>query len=63
MTAWDSEADAREFADAYEKRTAMRYPQGRPAGVIIELRGLRVLIVEGMPAALDRAALTQALWR
>ena len=63
MTAWDSEADAREFADAYEKRTAMRYPQGRPAGVIIERRGLRVLIVEGMAAALDRAALTQALWR
>ena len=63
MTAWDSDADAREFADAYEKRTAMRYPQGRPAGVIIERRGLRVLIVEGLPAALNPAALTRALWR
>jgi len=63
MTAWDSDADAREFADAYEKRTALRYPQGRPAGVIIERRELRVLIVEGLPAALNPAALTRALWR
>jgi hypothetical protein len=41
----------------------LRYPQGRPAGVIIERRGLRVLVVEGLPAALNPAAITRALWR
>lgn len=63
MTVWDSDADAREFADAYEKRTTARYPGGRPPGLIIERRGLRVLIVEGAPADVDRAAVTRSLWR
>jgi hypothetical protein len=63
MTVWDTETDAREFADAYEKRTAIRYPQDRPAGVMIERRALRVLVVEGLPSNLNRAALTRALWR
>jgi len=29
LTAWDSEADAREFFDAYVKRTKLRYPDAR----------------------------------
>jgi len=65
---WDTVQDAKEFFDAYVKRTALRYPQGqvtpddrntntettrrwqtREGGVLIELRGARVVILEGVP--------------
>ena len=65
---WDSVEDAKEFFDAYVKRTALRYPevtqtpedknastettrrwQTREGGVLIELRGARVVILEGVP--------------
>src|SRR5687767_71263 len=65
---WDTAQDAKEFFDAYVKRTALRYPQGqvtpddrntntettrrwqtREGGVLIELRGARVVILEGVP--------------
>ena len=81
MTAWDTENDAREFFDAYTKRTMLRYPSaGEPTKssvdsqhetsswktsegeVTLELRGDRVLIVEGLPEKVDRAAIIKSLW-
>ena len=83
---WDTENDAREFFDAYVKRTELRYPGAKrleSAGqtrnsepetqnsyswatsegdVVIELRGLRVLILEGAPQGVDANALLKALW-
>jgi hypothetical protein len=65
LSTWDTENDAREFFDAYVKRTKIRYPEAAPLtdsqrggpgsqtfqtpeGVTaIELRGSRVLIVDG----------------
>jgi hypothetical protein len=80
LTAWDTENDAREFFDAYVKRTKLRYAQASAfevastdkdlrrewrtaeGGVVIELRGSRVLILEGIP---DRGepGLSEALCR
>ncbi|HEX5706567.1 MAG TPA: hypothetical protein VFX96_04695 [Pyrinomonadaceae bacterium] len=74
---WDTEQDAVEFYDAYLKRTALRYPDAKkwmPANwrgaawttsegsVLVERRGARVLVAEGVPAsnALD---LFNALWK
>jgi hypothetical protein len=81
---WDTETDAREFVDAYVKRTELRYPDAKPVDpsdlklerqnfqsetrsvyswttnegrVLIELRGLRVLILEGIPVGVDIEAL------
>jgi hypothetical protein len=66
LSNWDTENDAREFFDAYVKRTQLRYPESTtlmdsqrsgpglqtlrtPEGVTaIELRGSRVLIVDGV---------------
>lgn len=66
LSTWDTEADAREFFDAYVKRTQLRYPSAASstdsqqgiAGLqtfrttdgitAIELRGARVVIVEGL---------------
>jgi hypothetical protein len=64
-TQWDTVQDAAEFYDAYVKRTVRRYqqPVERPTGegtvrshwttaegaVVVERRGSRVLIVEGLP--------------
>jgi hypothetical protein len=86
VTVWDSENDAREFFDAYTKRTELRYPGSRQLGsadsitrnskletrnslswqttegrVIIELRGLRVLILEGVPEGVDSNTLVKTL--
>jgi hypothetical protein len=62
MSTWDTPADAKEFADAYTKRTALRYPGAAPGTVLIDLRGSRVLILEGLPATANKAALLRALW-
>lgn len=81
ISAWDTENDAREFFDAYVKRTAKRYPEARlvaenqtpgpntflrwrtgEGGVAIELRGLRVVVIEGIPEAASEKALLQLLW-
>ena len=81
VSAWDTENDAREFFDAYVKRTAKRYPdatlltenqstssntrlswktsEGR---VVIELRGLRVVAIEGIPDGVDAYTMAKALW-
>jgi hypothetical protein len=89
LSVWDTENDAREFLDAYVKRTALRYPgatsldlsnsrletrnsepktqdiyswQSSEGTVVIELRGLRVVILEGVPEGADSQALLKAVW-
>jgi hypothetical protein len=100
VAVWDTENDAREFFDAYVKRTKLRYPGAellvttgaqtpnaapetdnskletrnsrleivasstwmtREGRVIIELRGQRVVILEGIPEGLEAGALLKAL--
>ena len=80
VSAWDTENDAREFFDAYVKRTAKRYPdatvipeaqfassnthlswQTSEGRVVIELRGLRVLVIEGIPEGVDAYTLVKVL--
>ena len=73
LSVWDTPADAREFADAYARRSSLRYGMARtPAGpqpwhtgegdVVIDQRGNRVVIIEGIPPAADDAALMKMLW-
>ena len=72
---WDTDADAREFFDAYVSRTTKRYgvepaevsESGRrvwktkEGGVCVELTGNTVLAVEGVPEGLDAKALVRML--
>ena len=74
-TVWDTEADAREFFDAYVRRTTKRYgvepsevaETGRQlwktaeGGVIVERVGGAVFIVEGVPDGVDPKPLTGLL--
>ena len=83
LAVWDTESDAREFFDAYVKRTELRYPdakridsagsqenrnqkletglsyswQASEGKVVIELRGLRVAILEGVPEGVEPSTL------
>jgi hypothetical protein len=84
LAVWDTENDAREFFDAYVKRTELRYPGAKRLApsdlkletrnsepetrniaswatsegkVVIELRGLRIMILEGIPKGVDSSAL------
>jgi hypothetical protein len=73
MSEWDTPNDAEEFFNAYVKRTVQRYPEATvlsetenstvrrwqtpEGGVVIELRGSRVLVLEGIPAGLETAEL------
>lgn len=75
LTAWDTARDAREFFDAYARRTSRRYPGATSAGgdanaqvwqtsegaVTLHLRGSRVLILEGIPATATLSALLARL--
>ena len=95
VAVWDTNNDAREFFDAYVKRTELRYPGATrldPSGqkpetrnskletgnaepnvrniyswatnegsVVMELRGPRVVILEGIPAGTDVDALRKLL--
>ncbi|MEK6335968.1 MAG: hypothetical protein AABM67_13640 [Acidobacteriota bacterium] len=77
LSTWDTENDAREFFDAYIKRTGLRYPGASAStpksstssrtfntaegDVTIELRGARVLIVEGSPANVNMRALISSV--
>lgn len=80
VSAWDTDADAREFFDAYVKRTERRYPnanflsetrnatpdtlkiwQTTEGQVVMELRGLRVTIIEGLPAPMGANDLLKTL--
>ena len=72
---WDTEPDAREFFDAYARRTTKRYgvepsevaESGRQlwktkeGGVIIERIGSAVIILEGVPESLDAKTLLKLL--
>src|ERR1043165_2182313 len=81
LTAWDPPADAREFFDAYLKRTWKRYPGAQATEAtsttergerhewksasgsgVLELRGSRVLILEGVPANANTTALLNRIW-
>src|SRR3712207_6559738 len=74
-TAWDTEADAREFFDAYVRRTSKRYGaepsevaaadrqvwKTQEGAVVVERRGGAVVILEGVPDGVDAKALAKAL--
>ncbi len=75
-TFWDTEMDAREFFEAYSKRTTRRYEieptesattevsrqwKTKEGGVMIERRGKSVLIVEGVPDKLKVESLIKML--
>lgn len=78
MSAWDTDADAQEFLDAYARRTFRRYPdlarqppaagreravgQSREGQVLVERRGPRVLVLEGVPRQADVEAIARAVW-
>ena len=65
LTAWDGEADAREFADAYARLVPKKFPaarSGRGGGnrwtwrhgwdaLVVERQGADVLVMEGVPRA------------
>lgn len=76
LSSWDTEKDARELFDAYVKRTQMRYPNAEPlssdragarmfgtaeGGVVVEIRGSRVMVMEGLPKNISVRSLTQSL--
>lgn len=83
VCAWDTESDAREFFDAYAKRTTLRYADAKESeaqnskqetknryswqtsegAVTIELRGRRVVILEGVPGGVSLDRLREILWR
>lgn len=75
LTAWDTPQDAKEFFDAYAKRTAKRYGAApsvqkedrvewktAAGGVTMELRGSRVAILEGIPAKAKAKKLLRRIW-
>ena len=77
LTAWDTPLDAREFFDAYVKRTSKRYPDAKElkasadridwqtssGGVALELRDSRVAIVEGVPHSTGADKLLRTIWQ
>ena len=79
LSAWDSESNAVEFFDAYAKRTERRYKdasamehdqpglrrawQTGEGAVVMERRGARVLILEGVPEKANVQSLMSALWK
>ena len=74
-TVWATEADAREFFDAYVRRTTKRYgvepaevaPAGRQlwqtkeGAVVVEQQGAEVRVVEGVPDGVDAKSLVKLL--
>ena len=77
VTAWDSALDAKEFFDAYAKRVAKRYPDAvkssstneraewktSTGGVVMEMRGLSVAVLEGIPAKAKKNGLLRMIWQ
>ena len=77
LTTWDTPADAREFFDAYAKRTSKRYRDAKETkatddrmewqtgsgAVALELRGSRVAVVEGVPSSTDSQSLLRTIWQ
>jgi hypothetical protein len=76
LSAWDTPKDAREFFDAYVKRSKLRYADARATSerptawsawtsegnITIELRGNRVLVAEGIPVKANGRAMMRVLW-
>ena len=75
LTAWDTPEDAREFFNAYSKRTSKRYAEATAnekgervewktstGGVVMELRGSRVAILEGVPANVNANTMLGMMW-
>ncbi|HEV2905108.1 MAG TPA: hypothetical protein VGW32_08680, partial [Pyrinomonadaceae bacterium] len=76
VSAWDTEKDAREFFDAYVKRTRLRYPGAQALAVTatgwsartaegnvsIEIRGKRIVVTEGLPRAAASRSILRSLW-
>jgi hypothetical protein len=76
LTAWDTPLDAREFFDAFAKRTLKRYPDAKElktsgdrvewqtasGGVALELRGSRVAFVEGIPSSTQANKVLRMIW-
>jgi hypothetical protein len=82
LSTWDTENDAREFFDAYVKRTQL-YPNAialdpildaralmasksfrtSEGEVLIECRGPRVLVVDGVSADVDKRIVLKTLWQ
>jgi hypothetical protein len=74
-TIWDTEQDAREFFDAYARRTTKRYAvepaeigvSGRQlwktneGGVLVEQEGTSVIVLEGVPEGVDAKSLAHSL--
>jgi hypothetical protein len=74
-TVWDTEQDAREFFEAYARRTTKRYGvepeqwsdtgrqvwKTKEGGVLVELSGASVLVVEGVPEGVAADALVKML--
>lgn len=77
LTSWDTASDAKEFFDAYAKRTGKRYADAKEvkntgehvewqtsAGVVaLELQGSRVAILEGIPSSTNANTLLRAIWQ
>ena len=74
-TVWDSASEARQWREAYARRTSRRFkrqPQKRgalsvwnaaPNGIWMEQRGRRVLILEGTVGAFNPSPILAALWK
>jgi hypothetical protein len=76
LSAWDTDGDAREFFDAYVKRNQLRYPDAQvvstsnesrflrtsEGAAIIEIRGTRVLVLEGLEHAQVPRVILDLLW-
>ena len=81
LTVWDTANDAKEFFDAYVKRTKLRYPDVKASDAVksaegeqqswstsegpvsLELRGKRVLMIEGTLDTVDAKSLQRTLWQ
>lgn len=76
VSAWDTEKDAREFFDAYVKRSRLRYPAAEAlartatmwsartaeGNVSIEMRGKRIVVIEGLPQSTPSRSILRSLW-
>ncbi|HVF87957.1 MAG TPA: DUF6782 family putative metallopeptidase [Pyrinomonadaceae bacterium] len=76
LSVWDTERDAREFFEAYARRTDLRYETARSGAaitsyewrtkegrVMLEQRGARVAILEGVPEKANTGGLMRLLWK
>jgi hypothetical protein len=75
LSSWDTQKDAREFFDAYVKRTSLQTAETKSPSiasesqtifsegpVMIEMRGKRVIVVDGLATPLARRAVMKSVW-